>query len=228
MRILIPLFFCCLACGSTTKTTEKPLLAKAEIRFLADQNELRGDLQLFRGDSIKNSAPLELPAGTTAFLGSVMTATELPQGQRWRTEMRADFPVDMRFTFPKSAADLDDRYTLPVRLSPPLIDSLPNVLNKEKSLRFTAGTEPLSAPENIVVFFEPLDRKLSPRRIVIAGPTASEKVTIPATAMLDIPTGEHYVYFVKQKLDRDTIDNGQLLGATQISYHTRSKKVVVE
>lgn len=227
MRLLPFLSLLILFCSCTSPVaTPPPIIAKGEVRYLADRKELKGEIYFFRGDSLANSIVYRPPVGSVSFLGSGMQADELSSRQRWRTAMKVPFPEDLRFTFPTSDEEGAEKTTLPLHLSPPFTDSIPEVIDHSKGLRFIAGTQALAANENIIFFFEPDNRDQAPHRIVIAGPSSSPRVTIPATAMENVPLGSGRVYLVKQQLARDTIDGVQT--AIQLAYHTRLKKVVME
>jgi len=217
------LLLCLAGCQAPEQPT--PILAKAEIRFLEGQQSLRGDLSLYRGDSLRNSETYHPPEGTVAFLGSAMQATELGTQQRWRAEQRTAWPGELRFSFPVAEDRPTERFILPVAMSAPQVDSLPRRIDKRSGLRFAVGTVPLREDENVVLFFEPEARSAEPRRILIAGPTKTERVFVPNTALTDLPVGNYGVYLIKQQLARDTIE--YLYAATQIGYHTRSVTVEV-
>lgn len=225
MRLLSFSLLCLFLYACQEAPSVPTVIAKGEIRYLEDKRELRGELSLFRGDSLPGSMVYRPDAGKVAFLGSAMQADELSDRQRWRTTMKVDYPADLRFTFPTEDALNAPRTTLTINFPPPSTDSLPSSIDRKRSLRFAAGTQALTADENIVVFFEPEDRSERPRRIVVAGPTASEKITLPSTTLEDIPTGRHSVYLIKQKIARDTLEG--VIAATQLSYHTRTKSVEV-
>lgn len=226
MRLLLLLSVLFLFYGCTSQPAPQPIIAKGEVRFLQDRRELKGEIYFFRGDSLANSKVYRPAPGSVAFVGSAMQADELPTRQRWRAAMKAQFPEDLRFTFPLTDQEDAEKFTLPLNLSPPFMDSIPEVIDHTKSLRFIAGTQSLAANESIIVFFEPDNRDQAPRRIVVAGPSSSPRITLPANAMEDLPLGNGRVYLVKQQLARDTVDGVQ--SAIQLSYHTRLKKVMVE
>ncbi|NJO86635.1 MAG: hypothetical protein HC821_00690 [Lewinella sp.] len=206
-----------------------PVRAQAEIRYLADQRELRGDLILSPGDSLSGHDFFSLQNGSVAFLGSNMTARIVPGGMRWRTEMQVDFPNELRFTFPRNPDQksvLEDRLTLALSFSPPFPDSLPSIWNTSEVQRFEIGSAALGAHESIVVFFEPLSGGSgSVSRITISGPTASSQVVLPTVAQSELKAGDYEVYLVKQQIARDTLPG--LLATTEISYHTRSRPVKI-
>ena len=226
MRLLLLLSVLFFFYGCTSQPAPQPIIAKGEVRFLQDQRELKGEIYFFRGDSLTNSKVYRPAPGSVAFVGSAMQADELSTRQRWRATMKAPFPEDLRFTFPLTEEESAEKFTLPLNLSPPFMDSIPEVIDHTKSLRFVAGTQPLATNENIIFFFEPESRDQAPHRIVIAGPSSSPRVTLPANAMEGMPPGKGKIYLVKQQLARDTI--GGVQSAIQLSYHTRLKNVVVE
>ncbi|MEL6140506.1 MAG: hypothetical protein AAFU67_02690 [Bacteroidota bacterium] len=221
-----PVFFLLICWSCSPTPTTKPIIAKADIRYLADQRQLRGNLQLFSGDSLANSTIYQPKHGSVTFMRSVMEPTELPNTVRWNTEMKVDFPSQLQFTFPKKLETPRKRHQLSINFSPPFADSIPNHIDKNRTARFSVGTEPLMEDESIVVFFEPVARNASPRRIVVAGPTATQEITLPRVTLQEVPKGEHGVYLIKQKLARDTLEG--VLAATQVSYLTHTVKVIVE
>lgn len=215
------------ACNGSSKP-DAPLLVKGEIRYLADTKRLNGEVYFFLGDSLANSEILRPAEGSVSFLGSAMQADELGTRQRWRSEMKVEFPEELRFTFPRSSGSTDgaQKATVSIEFTPPHTDSLPSQLLRTAGARFSAGRQALAADENLVVFFEPNQRSQSPRRIVVAGPTATDKISLPANTLEGVPPGQYQVYFVKQKLAKSKQDG--LSSAIQVAYHTRSKPVLVE
>ncbi len=215
------------ACWQSTNAS-LPIIVKGEIRYLADTRQLNSEVYFFQGDSLANSQVFRPAQGSVTFLGSAMQSTELAGRQRWRSEMKVLFPEDLRFSFPTdtTSAPSSPRATLELQFSPPSTDSLPELLQKNVGSRFSAGSQALAANENIVVFFEPEVRNDSPTRIVIAGPTRNDKISLPANTLENIPAGNYEVYFVKQQMAKDTLPG--IYTAIQIAYHTRPKKVVVE
>lgn len=226
MRLLLLLNVLFLFCRCTSQLPPAPIIAKGEVRFLQDKNELKGEIYFFRGDSLAESSVYRPAAGSVAFVGSAMQADELPTRQRWRTKMTVNFPEDLRFTFPMDEKEEAEKATIPLFLSPPFTDSIPEIIDRTKSLRFVAGTQPLAANENIVVFYEPDDRNSPPRRIVVAGPSSNNRIVLPANTVQDFPVGSGRIYLVKQQLAKDTLDG--VHSAIQLSYHTRLKKITVE
>ncbi len=227
-------FFCFLllaflfsACNGSSKP-DVPLLVKGEIRYLADTKRLNGEVYFFLGDSLANSEVFRPAEGSVSFLGSAMQADELGTRQRWRSEMKVAFPEELRFTFPRSSGSTDgaQKATVRIEFSPPHTDSLPSKLLRAEGARFSAGRQALAADENIVVFFEPEQRSQSPRRIVVAGPTTNDKISLPANTLEGILPGQYQVYFIKQKLAKSQQDG--LASAIQLAYHTRSKPVLIE
>lgn len=225
--IFLCLLLLFLACNSQS-SSQRPLIVKGEIRYLADTKRLNGEIYFFRGDSLSNSEVFRPAEGSVAFLGSAMQADELGTRQRWRSEMKVAFPEELRFTFPTSNEKTNGAEKASVRLqfSPPHIDSLPAKLLKSEGARFSAGHQALAADENIVVFFEPENRSQSPRRIVVAGPTSNDKISLPANTLESIPPGQYQVYLVKQKLAKSTQEG--VSSAIQLAYHSRSKSLLVE
>lgn len=214
------------ACDSQA-TNQLPLIVKGEIRYLADTKRLNGEVYFFRGDSLANSEVFRPAEGSVTFLGSAMKADELGTRQRWRSEMKVAFPEELRFTFPSNENTSGaQKATVSLEFSPPHTDSLPSKLLRAEGARFSAARQALAADENIVVFFEPAERSQSPRRIVVAGPTTNNKISLPANTLEGIPPGQYQVYFIKQKLAKSKQDG--LSSAIQVAYHTRSKPVLVE
>ncbi|MEM9834931.1 MAG: hypothetical protein AAF828_00430 [Bacteroidota bacterium] len=226
MRILFSIFTLLLlyTCSEEATNTPTPLLVSGEIRYLQDQQQLRGDVSFFRAAPNGAKVIFRPPAGAVAFMGSSMKAVELNESQRWRATMKAAFPEQLRFTFPTTEEE-EERVTLPLQLSPPLVDSLPAIMDKKKNIRVAVGTQPLAENESIIVFFEPEDRQQAPRRIIVAGPTLNNQISLPATAMKDVAPGKHQVYLIKQQIAKDTLVNA--FTSIQLAYHSRTKGIEV-
>lgn len=213
------------ACGSVNKHTE-PIIAKAEIRYLADKKDLQVDLQLFRGDSFSVSRPFTPPPGSVAFLGSGMEQRKISGKNRWRTSRQLDLPDELRFTFPKDSLSVTDKATVNFNILPITADSIPDLMSKSaKRTNFSIGAHPLGKGESLIVFFEPDDRSARPRRIVIAGPTNTPTVSIPIAALTDVPFGKYDTYLVKQGIIKS--ESPELISAITYQYHSASRPVFV-
>ncbi|PHI21018.1 hypothetical protein CEQ90_04865 [Lewinellaceae bacterium SD302] len=210
---------------SAAANSEPPVIAKAEIRYLADLRELSADLRFYRGDSLAGSTSYSPPEGSVAFLGSAMTEKSLGEFTRWRSRMRADFPEKLRFTFPLNADAPLEKTTVNLEFDKIVADSIPTVISKSQRQRFYAGREPLKMGESIVVFFEPTDRSAKARRIIVAGPGKSNYIALPTEAMTQLEAGPHSAYLVKQAIRRDTLDG--LVSAVTFQYHTRPVDVSI-
>lgn len=213
------------ACNPSSATPQTPpVIAKAEIRYLTTEKELSADLRLYRGDSMPVAQLYVPPAGSVAFLGSNMDDKMLGNTVRWRSRMRTEFPESLRFTFPLDSLKPTEKTTLPVDFIPVVADSIPAEMSKKKRQSFYASRKPLGQGENVVVFFEPTSGG-EPKRIIVAGPSATSYLNIPPVALEGVQAGNYQVYLIKQSIKRDTQPG--LISAVTLQYHSAIKSVTV-
>lgn len=164
------------------------------------------------------------PAGSVSFLGSNMDDKMLGNTVRWRSRMRTDFPESLRFAFPVDSLQPANKTTLSVNFVPVVSDSLPAEMNKTKRQSFYAARTPLQSGESVVVFFEPAAGG-QPKRVIVAGPSATTYLNIPPIALEEIEPGDYRVYLIKQAISRDTLPG--LISAVTLQYHSDIKSVKV-
>jgi len=168
-----------------------PATVTATVRYQETSQMLEATLSLEPVDSTINAIYPTL-------FGTAMESMPLVGPGRYRTRRNLPFPVDIGFTVP-----CPDGPNCPLTYSflPPTADSIPEQINKTKSLRFAVGTAGMEEGESLVVFFEPANRS-TPRRLQLLGPTKSKYLTLRKEALTDIPAGAYEVYLVKQRLDK--------------------------
>ncbi|MCP9237275.1 hypothetical protein [Lewinella sp. JB7] len=212
MRYLIlPIVLFLASCGSPEPTPVAEVkTASGHLRYQVEERTLQADLLL--ADSTQR-AP--------TFMGTPMRPVrELPT-RRFRMERLQELPPRIRFSI---TAD-DEVANFSYVVHPVFIDSLPDTLRRSEASNFPVADRGMEETESLVLFFEPADRS-TPKRILITGPTQSGTVSLPVSAIDDIPAGTYSVYFVKQQLYKDRFKN--LRVSIQSEYFTRSRPLTVE
>ncbi len=211
MRYLIPLLFCLCTCGpaAPTPVSEVKTLS-GHVRY---QEELRSlDVELLLPDSTDRPP---------TFLGTAMQPLRKLPARRFRLERARAFPETFRF----AVSSREEVANFEFDLLPVYIDSLPDTLVRTRTANFPAAARGLAENESLVIFFEPADRS-TPKRILLTGPTSKGVVTLPTSAIDDIPPGNYDVYLIKQHLYKDRQRN--LKASIQAEYFTRSRPLTVQ
>ena len=204
-------------------------MAVLAVRYLEDTRELRGQLSLFAGDSLATAQPLRFP-GQVAFLGSGTREAVLPgSGElsatyRYETTLRADYPTDLRFSFPGPESFQADRQTIELRMAAPDLNAFPDTIRRSTGIQFTTPADSLRSSESILLFFSNVADE-SVRRVLVAGPTRSERISVPRGALEQLQPGTYRLYLVKSQQVNRKEDHLHTRGS--IEYYTREKEVVV-
>jgi hypothetical protein len=229
------LLFCCvstllLSTCQTPAPESPPRQAVPAVRYLEDTRELRGQLLLYEGDSLPVAQPLRFP-GQVAFLGSGTQEIVLPdpdpnaEAYRYEATLVTDYPTDLRFTFPGPGGADSERQTIALRMVAPDIAAFPDTIRKAAGIQFTTRADSLRSSENILLFFTGIADG-AVRRVMVAGPTRSNRIAVPPGAIDQIAPGDYRLYLIKsQRIDTTT---GSLRTAGLIEYYTREKTIRVE
>ncbi len=211
MRYLIPLVIVLCSCGPAAPTpVQEVKTLSGHVRYQEDIRKL--DVELLLPDS-SDRPP--------TFLGSAMEPLRTLPAQRFRMERTQPFPETFRFAVSSREEVANFAFTLP----PVYIDSLPDTLARTQAANFSAAARGLAENESLVIFFEPADRS-TPKRILVTGPTSNGTITLPTTAIDDIPAGNYAVYLIRQHLYKDRKRN--LKASIQAEYFTRSRPLTVQ
>ncbi len=200
------------------------------VRYLEGQRELRGQLLLYEGDSLTGAQALRFP-GQVAFLGSGTQEVVLPgsepgtEAYRYETTLVTDYPTDLRFTFPGPGAADSERQTIALRMVAPDLAAFPDTIRKSAGIQFSTPADSLRSSENILMFFtNAADGAI--RRIMVAGPTRSNRISVPPGAIGQIEPGDYRLYLIKSQRVNTTA--GSLRTTGLVEYYTREKTVRVE
>lgn len=229
MKTFIP---CCLllliACHSTPPEIADRI-ALVDVRYLEDTRELRGQLSIYAGDSLSIAQPLRFP-GQVAFLGSGTEEVMLPgptsqsESYRYETTLRADYPTDLRFSLPGPDSTTTERQTIDLRMVAPDLAAFPDTIRLREGIQFRTPADSLRSSESILLFFTHTTAG-AVRRVLVAGPTRTDRISIPRGAINQIEPGSYRLYLIKSQRV-DTTTNG-LHAKGAIEYYTREKDVVV-
>jgi hypothetical protein len=199
-----------LACGPAEPTPATEVVTvTGNVRYEAGRQELRGELLL--PDSV-STAP--------EFMGSAMLALGGMPARRFRLSLPTAYPDEIRFGVREAGGTL--HFGFPVRGV--YIDSLPAAMERDSTVSFPVAETGLGENESLVIFFEPVSRG-RPERILITGPTRRGVVTLPPSALADIPPGDYSVYLVKQQVNRDRREH--VKASIQTEYFTRDRAVTI-
>jgi len=202
-------------CQGTATTTNTPtVFARFNIRYLAEDQQLRGQAELFSGDSSSVAQPLAIVGGV-AFLGSGTQEKRLPGAIRYEITLRVPYlsPTNFSFQLPQREA------LTQVQLDMAGLDNF-EVMQASKAqglrLRVKGGLE---AGESLLLLFT--DPNQEARTIVRPGPLNQEGLFIPPDALLHFIHGAYRVYLVKSKETEVTIDNFHYQAS--VEYYTQEQ-----
>jgi len=188
-------------CQESTASAKTPtVFARFSVRYLAEDQQLRGQAELFAGDSSTVAQPLAVNGGV-AFLGSGTQEKRLPGAIRYESTLRVPYfsPTNFSFQLPQRDA------LTQVQLDMAGLDSF-EIMQASKTqglrLRVKGGLE---AGESLLLLFT--DPNQEARTIVRPGPLNQEGLFIPPDALLHFSPGAYRVYLVKSKETEATIDN---------------------
>lgn len=167
---------------------EEKAKANFYVRYLADNQELKGQASFFTTDS----TILKIPTGV-AFMGSGTRERELPgQITRYESVMQASYPSDLRFTFKLPEQEEQSNITLTMSGMPGF-----QVMEATKSGGLVLDLNgDLADGETLLLLFT--DANQEAKTILRPGPLTSEQMLIPADALLHFTPGEYRLYLVKQ------------------------------
>ena len=182
-----------------------------ELRYQAELEQLTLDLEL--ADSTIRP-PL--------FLGYLMEPQRSLPARRFRLERRGT-PLDsLAFTV---VIDEELGATFRPRLLPVYIDSLPDTIVREATVRFAATTEGLAENESLDVYFRPREGGAT-RRVVVAGPTRQGTVTLNNATLADLLPGPYAVYLIRHQQYRG--QEASVKAALRTEYVTAARTIIVE
>lgn len=185
---VLGMFFSGCGAEQATEHTSK-LAANFYVRYLADNQELRGQASFFQEDSTILTFP-----GGVSFMGSGTLKKELPNGLvRYEGKMRVPFQNPTRFTFtlPGQNAATEVNFSM---------DGIDQFSIKSASisegLRLTIN-KTLAADESLLLLFTDPNEEV--RTIVRPGPLERTELFIPADALALFTPGDYRVYLVKSR-----------------------------
>lgn len=174
------------------------------------------DTKLLRAELLLADTTLEAPMFQAQRMRKIL-GTNPP---RYIADERGELPSRPVFTvyLPEGETHVD------VPMTGVYIDSLPVSFSRDSTVNFVVGEQGLGAEESLLLFFEP-EENISPRRILITGPTASGIVSLPPPALVDLPVGNYRAYLVKQQLYKS--QDTYLRVSLQTEFFTASRPVTV-
>ncbi|MEL7219686.1 MAG: hypothetical protein AAGJ93_00125 [Bacteroidota bacterium] len=212
--LLTPLFL-----GQCTEASpsdkQERIFANFEVRYLAEDLQLRGYAYFSQGDSVANNQALSLANGV-AFMGSGTTLKTLPEGViRYENTFKLDYVSPLRFSF-----------TLPqqeeaIELSFPMDginDFAVTSATKKNGLRIDLDGD-LAKDESLLLLFTDSDN--ATKTIVRPGPLTKEDLFIPSDALLHFKTGDYRLFMLKSKETAGVMD--ELEYQAIIEFYTQEK-----
>lgn len=177
-------------CGAEQATeNQSKLAANFYVRYLAENQELRGQASFFQEDS----TTLVFQEGVS-FMGSGTLKKELPNGLvRYEGKMRVPFQNPTRFTFKLPGQEVPTE----INFSMVGIDQFSiNSASISEGLRLNVNST-LAADESLLLLFTDPNQEV--RTIVRPGPLERTELFIPADAVALFTPGDYRMYLVKSR-----------------------------
>jgi hypothetical protein len=208
-------------CQSPPPAAAPPVQANLSVRYLAAEQELRGQASLLRGDSLASAAPLSPPGGVS-FLGSAMEERRLPGNViRYTSIRQGPLPDPLRFSFRLSPAD--ELREIELTLTP--IDTLAVTrASRAEGLTFIFSGG-LQAEEELLLLFTDADRQA--RTILLPGPITRPAYTVPAAALSEFTAGPYQLYLVKKSNTTRELPDGIIVHQS-LEYYSEEVSLIME
>ena len=197
------------SCGPAPDNAPVSRTVVGAVRFQERSNQLTAEVLV---------DPTDTTLVPPTFLGTALQPT--PNGPNNRFVGSRTLPLPAQLTL-----GLPNDHTLSFPPYLPDVASLPDTLRKTTDLYFRPLPTAPDSTQNLIVFFEPDDRRLPPRRILVDGPIADPDLRIPATAFTDLVPASYRVYLIGQQLLRDSLPG--LRYSIQAEYFSDEKPVLV-
>lgn len=194
---------------------QKRVFANFEIRYLAEDLQLRGHSYFTQGDSLANATPISLSKGV-AFMGSGTQLKLLPEGiMRYETTFDLAYTSPLRFSFTLPQDEEITELSLPMNG----INDF-EIINatKKDGLRISLDGG-LAKDESLLLLFT--DPNKETKTIVRPGPLTSQDLFIPSDALLHFPTGEYNLFMLKSKETIGIMDGFEYQAI--IEFYTKEK-----
>lgn len=212
--VLISLSFSGCATDAPAETTAS-YQANFYVRYLAENQELRGQASFFQQDS----TALELMGGVS-FMGSGTQQRQLPGTLvRYEGKMRIPFQNSMRFAFKLPGEEEQTEIKLPME---GVNDFSVTTASISEGLRLKLNSS-LADDESLLLLFT--DPNQEARTIVRAGPFDQEELFIPADAISLFTPGEYQLYLVKSKQIQTQVKN--LSYEASIEFYSKEETFVL-
>ncbi|PHN05627.1 hypothetical protein [Flavilitoribacter nigricans] len=219
------LLFILPACRETESTESLPgrtkIFADFFIRYLAPEQQMRGQASFWEGVSWDVQDPLEL-SGIVSFENRKMEARRLPGDQiRYAETFKEAYEEGLAFRF----RNTDGRYLqYEIKMTPVRDFFVKGKISKSEGATFVINGGIMSQEESLVFMFT--DEAQQARAVVVEGPSSDIEITIPPEKLQGLTTGPGQLYLVKKQQRAESHPNLELTAA--IEYYTGQREVTVE
>lgn len=223
------LFLCLLFLVPACRETESPdsvpergkVFADFFIRYLAPEQQMRGQVSFWEGLSWDNLKPLE-PSGIVSFENHQMKSSRLPGDQiRFSETFLGDYEEALAFRF----RNKDGRYLqYELKMTPVRDFFVKGKISKSTGATFVINGGIMSQEESLVFMFS--DGRQLATAITLDGPTTDIEITIPPEKLQGLSIGPGQLYLVKKQQRTESHPNLELIAA--IEYYTGQREVLVE
>jgi hypothetical protein len=191
--LLIILLFLGQCSEQNTSEATTRIFANFEVRYLAEDLQLRGQAFFSQGDSINNARPISFTNGV-AFMGSGTKIKQLPGGiLRYETTLETAYVSPARFSFNLPQQENITELSFPMNG----IDNFELIsASKANGLKISLDGG-LAKDESLLLLFT--DPQQETKTIIRPGPLTSKDLFIPADALLHFTPGAYRMFLVKSK-----------------------------
>lgn len=225
LHILLSLLLVTVACRETESPIPPPgrkkVFADFFIRYLAPEQQLRGQVSFWEGVNWKILDPFE-PSGIVSFKNRQMKSSRLPGDQiRFSETFKGPYEEALAFRF----RNRDGRYLqYELKMTPVRDFFVKGKISKREGATFVINGGVMSEEESLVFMFT--DEQQQATAITIEGPMADIEIYIPGESLEGLKMGPGQLYLVKKQHRAESHPNLELTAA--VEYYTEQREIIVE
>lgn len=191
------------------------------VRYLAPEQQMRGQVSFWDGLSWSNLDPIE-PDGIVSFEGRKLQAKHLSGNQvRFSDTYKGDYQEPLAFRFRST----DGRYLqYEVKMTPVRDFFVKGKISKTEGASFVINGGVMNKEESLVFLFTNAGNEAT--AITVEGPNPDVTVHLTPEQLKDLTPGAGHLYLVKKQHKSEVHPNLELTAA--VEYYTEQREVVVE
>lgn len=199
---------------------QSKIFAEFFVRYLAPEQQLRGQASFWEGVSPSNRQPV-LPEGPVSFEGRPMESKPLPGNHiRFSRTDHTNYEEQMVFHF-RMPEGRDLKYEL--KMTPVRDFFIKGEISKSNGTTLVVNGGLMNKEESLVLLFTDTQQKAT--AITIPGPTTDIELTLSPEQLQDLTPGVGKLYLMKKLDKKESHPNLELTAA--VEYYTDSRLIEV-